>query len=135
MEKILEKITKKIKNKNLVLVQDCEEESWCGSAVIYFRNGLPTSAIKYCYFGDDVYIRFDDNREEVVDYGEIEIWKLPLDYSEVIDLVETVRAEVGKEMEKELQELIDVKITEIQNEIAGLQHEISNLQACKLTLS
>ena len=131
MEKKILEILQEIvrKTEGLLLIEDCEDEGWYGKCLLYCHSkaskAIPKN-VSYCYLGRDYcYVRLQTGKELELEYDDIEIWKLPFSFYEIIDFVETVKEVPEVEKEK----LIHLKIQEIKNEISGLEYEIKRLES------
>jgi len=130
MEKKIIEILQEIvrKTEGLLLIEDCEDEGWYGKCLLYCNSkAIPIPEnISHCYLGRDYcYVRLQTGKELELEYDDIEIWKLPLNFYEIIDFVETVKEVPEVEKEK----LIRCKIQGIKNEISGLEYEIRRLES------
>jgi hypothetical protein len=140
--KKLEKMIKKLEKifpggRVFILDTEDEENNWSGDCLFIFPYPIEFSPV-YAYVGDSLFVRTNDGKEMEFDLDEdIGFWKLPLDYYDTIDFVEFLSsctisgfdAEAKEEVKKIKEEIINKKIKERENEIRGLQCEISRLKS------
>jgi|YNPMSStandDraft_2_1061718.scaffolds.fasta_scaffold60751_1 hypothetical protein len=120
---ILEEMAREIEG--LVFVEDCEDEVWSGSCLVYsFKRAIPKN-ISYCYLGKDSCCFISSGEKMELEYDFVKIWRLPFDFMEVIDFYEVIKTVVGEKLQEKLQKIVTLKTQEIKNEISILEHEIS----------